>query len=74
MNLEQTKSRLAFERRMDRQLHIHTHHRSVFEGTSDGSLQNDLGFNRTGDHDLSPQSRRRAWWDSVIRLVIVLLL
>ena len=74
MKLEQIKSRLASERRMDRQSHIHTHHRSVFEGTSDGTLQNDLGFNITVGHDLSPQLRRRAWWDSVIRLVMVLLL
>lgn len=71
VKLEQTKSRLASERRMDRQSHIHTHHRSVFEGTSDGNLQNDLGFNRTGGHDLSPQSRRRAWWDSIIRKQMV---
>ncbi|XP_052013071.1 ankyrin repeat domain-containing protein 26-like [Apodemus sylvaticus] len=48
VELQNTKSRLASERRMNRLSHIHTHHRSVSEGTSDSSLQNIFGFNSTG--------------------------
>ncbi|XP_052012599.1 ankyrin repeat domain-containing protein 26-like [Apodemus sylvaticus] len=48
VELQNTKSRLASERRMNRLSHIHTHHRSVSEGTSDSSLQNIFGFNSIG--------------------------
>ncbi|XP_052016683.1 ankyrin repeat domain-containing protein 26-like [Apodemus sylvaticus] len=48
VELQNTKSRLSSERRMNRLSHIHTQHRSVSEGTSDSSLQNIFGFNSIG--------------------------